>query len=172
MMRGASRANSPIILAQSGVPVGIPAAGTVATNGTITFGVAFPNAYAGIWLFLPANAIVGGLAGFYWATTIGASTTNFQFTTAFLASITVPQIPTGFSNAVGSNAAYTQTTSVVAATGFTLPGGLLGPNGVFRTQFRVASSNSAVTKKWDHTIGSVSLMTRSPTTQITAAPSL
>ena len=50
--------------------------GTVAADGTITLGTALPATFGGgLWLYLPAGAIVSGSAGWYWAdmssTTVG-----------------------------------------------------------------------------------------------------
>jgi hypothetical protein len=120
------------ILAQSGVPVGIAPNATVATNGQITLGTALPRIYSGgIWLRLPAGAVVGGPAGLYWcvmsSTTVGQVYTNFADTSQGF----VPYIPTStLVNAVGSNAAYTQTTATdIVLASVTLPGNSLGNNG-------------------------------------------
>lgn len=50
--------------------------GTVAVDGTITLGTALPATFSGgLWLYLPAGAIVSGAAAWYWAdmssTTVG-----------------------------------------------------------------------------------------------------
>lgn len=50
--------------------------GTVAADGALTLGTALPATFGGgLWLYLPAGAIVGGSAGWYWAdmssTTVG-----------------------------------------------------------------------------------------------------
>jgi hypothetical protein len=122
----------PYILAQSGVPVGIPASGTVATNGQITLGAALVRSYSsGIWFYLPAGTIAGGAAGLYWcvmsSNTVGQVYTKFADTSQGF----FPYIPTGtLVNAVGSNAAYTQTISVdIILVSIALPGNSLGNNG-------------------------------------------
>jgi hypothetical protein len=126
---------SPYTLAQSGVPVGIAPNATVATNGQITLGTALPRIYSGgIWLRLPAGAVVGGAAGLYWgvmsSTTVGQVYTNFADTSQGFS----PYIPTGtLVNAVGSNAAYTQTTNAsIVLCKITIPAGSLGANGQLR----------------------------------------
>ncbi len=124
---------SPYILAQSAVPVCLAPNGTVATNGIVTLGTALPTTYSGgIWLRLPAGAVVGGLAGLYWA--VMSSTTAGQVHTTFAdpASQFIPYIPTGLVAAVGSDAAYTQTTAIVTLVNVTVPGGSMGLNGGFR----------------------------------------
>ena len=121
----------PVTVYQSAVPVGIAQSGTVATNGTITFAVALPTAYAGIWLYFPANAITnnGGNPGFYWCTTVGASTINFQVRDAYLSDMGIPTVPTGYGNAIGSNSAYTGSTAEVTLGSVTISGNVLGNNG-------------------------------------------
>jgi hypothetical protein len=125
----------PYILAQSGVPVGLAPNGTVATNGQITLGTALPRVYSnGIWLYLPAGAVSGGVAGLYWctmsSTTVGQVYTKFADTSQGF----VPYIPAGtLVNAIGSNAAYTQTTNAsIVLCKITIPASSLGTNGQLR----------------------------------------
>jgi hypothetical protein len=143
----------PYILAQSGVPVGLAPNGTVATNGVITLGTALPRVYSsGIWLYLPAGAVSGGAAGLYWcvmsSTTVGQVYTNFADTSQ----VFVPYTPTGtLVNAVGSNAAYTQTTNVdIVVANLTLPANSLGINGSVRGKFLVEmpSNSNSKSSKW------------------------
>jgi hypothetical protein len=136
----------PQILAQSAVPVGIAQSGTVATNGTITFAAALPTAYAGIWLYFPATAMADGLAGFRWCTSVAASTTNFQVTTAYFAAMGIPAIPTGYSNGVGSNSAYTGSVAEIALANVTVPGGMMGPTGRIRIRRKCSANNTAGAK--------------------------
>lgn len=136
-------------LAQSGVPVCLAPNGTVATNGTVTLGTALPTTYSGgIWLRLPANAVGGGTstAGLYWtvmsSTTVGVVTTTFADTaTAF-----TPFVPVGAVTAVGSNAAYTQSTSDITLANITLHGGMMGVNGGVRMMTSWAANNTAGAK--------------------------
>jgi hypothetical protein len=142
----AAQGQVPLVLAQSAVPVGIAQSGTVAANGTITFTNALPAAYAGIWLYFPATAMADGLAGFRWCTSVAASTTNFQVTTAYLAAMGIPAIPTGYSNGVGSNSAYTGSTAEIALANVTVPGGMMGPNGRLRIRRKGSANNTAGSK--------------------------
>jgi hypothetical protein len=141
----AAQGQVPQILAQSAVPVGIAQNGTVATNGTITFATALPAAYAGVWLYFPSTAMADGLAGFRWCTSVAASTTNFQVTTAYLATIGIPAVPTGYSNGVGSNSAYTVSGEVTVAS-VTVPGGMMGPNGRIRIRRKGTANITAGVK--------------------------
>jgi len=136
-----------IDLYQSGVPVALIANGTVATNGIVTTGTAFSRNMLGCWIHLPAGAVVGGAQGFYWcvftSTTVGQVYTNYAADGAL-----APYIPVGpLVPAVGSNSAYTSVTNadIVAATG-TVPGGFLGPNGLFLAEGFVEHNSSGGAK--------------------------
>jgi len=137
----------PVVLAQSAIPVILAPNGTVATNGTITLGTALPTIYASAWVYLPAGAVVGGFAGLYFATfsstTVGVITTTYNSAGGSF----TPYIATGTSAAVGSNSAYTQTTaSDITLANITVPGGLMGANGVLRTKYLSSLANNVNTK--------------------------
>lgn len=126
----------PYILAQSAVPVILAPNGTVNAAGVLTLNTALPTTYSGgAWVRLPAGAVVGGLAGLYWAvfssTTAGALKTLFASPeTAF-----IPYVPTvALVAAVGSESAYTQTTAEVTLINSTIPASALGASGSFRTR--------------------------------------
>lgn len=151
--------SSPIILAQDAIPVILAPNGTVATNGTITLGTALPTIYANAWVRLPAGAVVGGLAGLYFATfssaTVGVITTTFvDAATAF-----TPYIPASTTVAVGSNAAYTQTTAAdITLCNVTVPGGLMGANGGLRHSEYFSQPNNANTKTPKLFLGATSIL--------------
>lgn len=159
--------NTPIILAQSAVPVALAPNGTVATNGAITLVTALPTTYSGgAWVRLPAGAVVGGLAGLYWcvfsSTTVGAVKTNFiDPANAF-----TPYIPSGaLVAAVGSNAAYTQTTGAdITLANITVPGGAMGSNGSIRTFVRSSYIKAAGNKNIKTFWGSDLVITSAGTT--------
>lgn len=135
---------------QSAVPVLIAPNGTVATNGTITLGTALSIIYnGGLWVYLPAGAVVGGLAGYYW--TVMSSTTVGQVTTEYRAADAtfVPTLGTSTTVAVGSNAGYTQTTgaAILLAT-VKLLANSIGAYGSVRSTFQVENNNSAGTKSY------------------------
>lgn len=137
----------PCAIGQSAVPVILAPNGTVAADGTITLGTALPTIYANAWVRLPAGAVVGGLAGLYFAafssTTVGRIKTNFvDASTAF-----TPYIPTGTVAAVGSGSAYTQTTAAdITLANINVPGGLMGANGALRNLAKFATNNTAGAK--------------------------
>jgi hypothetical protein len=157
----------PYILVQSGVPVGIAPNGTVATNGQITLGTALPRVYSGgIWVYLPAGAVSGGVAGLYWcvmsSTTVGQVYTNFADTSQKF----TPYIPTGtLVNAVGSNAAYTQTTgAAIVLVNATVAGNSLGLSGALNVVSETTNNNSAGTKVVEVRLGATVFGSSSVTT--------
>ena len=161
---------APYILAQSAVPVCLAPNGTVATNGIVTLGTALPTTYSGgIWLRLPANAIVGGLAGLYWA--VMSSTTQGQVYTNFADPATefIPSIPSGsLVAAVGSNAAYTQTTSSdITLANIKLVALVMGLSGSLNTQPQWSHPNNANNKLEKVTIGGVICASWTNTTTLT-----
>lgn len=149
----------PYVLAQSAVPVCLAPNGTVATNGIVTLGTALPATYAGgIWLRLPANAVVGGSAGLYWA--VMSSTTQGQVYSNFAdpASEFIPFVPASpLVAAVGSNSAYTQSTGAdVTLVNVTLPGSSLGITGALHGSCVLVNNNTAGNKILTGKIGSTS----------------
>lgn len=141
--------NRPYVLAQSAIPVCLAPNGTVATDGIVTLGTALPTTFSGgIWLRFPANAIVGGAAGMYWA--VMSSTTQGQVYTNFADTATefIPFIPGGpLVAAVGSNAAYTQTTAAdITLVNVTLPAGALNNIGELLGRIGYTVNNSAGSK--------------------------
>ena len=142
------------------IPVIIPNSSTVATNGSITL-TALPDTYAlGAWVYLPAGAIVGGAAGFYWtvfsSTTEGIVKTNYvdPSATEFL-----PYVPTGtLTTAVGSNSAYvTPTASDVALINITLPANTVSVGSVLKAFCRVTCSMAVGTKTVKHLLGTTTI---------------
>jgi len=92
------------------------------------------NYTGGIWVYLPAGAVSGGAAGFYWCVATQTATANgiLQVTTAYQSSMGVSSIPTGFVNAVGSGSNFTGVTSTVTLAAPVVPGGAMGANGALR----------------------------------------
>ena len=142
------------------IPVIIPNSSTVGTNGAITL-TALQDTYAlGAWVYLPAGAIVGGAAGFYWtvfsSTTAGIVKTNYvdPSATEFL-----PYVPTGtLTTAVGSNSAYvTPTASDVALINITLPANTVSVGSALKAFCRVTCSISANAKTVKHLLGTTTI---------------
>lgn len=150
------------------VPVGLPVSGsTIGANGTLTLASALPLTFAdgplGIWMFFPAGAVVGGPAGFYWtvmtSATVGQVYTNYVDPTL---QTTWPAEPTGgLTLAVGSGAAFTQSTSNLRCGQFVLPGGTLLKGDVLRWSISVVSSGAG-TKSYTPRINGVQMGTSAP----------
>ncbi|OHE77781.1 MAG: hypothetical protein A3F67_08050 [Verrucomicrobia bacterium RIFCSPHIGHO2_12_FULL_41_10] len=149
------------------IPVIVPNSSTVATNGNITV-TALPATYSeGAWVYLPAGAVVSGLAGLYWtvfsSTTAGSVKTNYvdPATTEF-----VPYIPTGtITTAVGSNAAYTTTTATdLPLVNITLLANSVSPGSAIKMFSRVTCPNAADAKTVTHLLGATSIGSQAFTT--------
>lgn len=155
------------VLGTASVPAIIVPNGTVATAGTITLGTALPLIYPQAWIYLPAGAVVGGAAGFYYcefsSTTVGVVRTNYQ------ATMTLPYIPTGLTTAVGSNSAYTQTVSTYITMGaINVRGGLMGSSGGLRYEALYSYNNSAGAKVPRLDFGGSQFLVLSATTTVAA----
>lgn len=148
------------------VPVIIPNSATVATNGAITL-TALPNTYSdGAWVYLPASAVVGGSAGYYW--TVFSSTTAGSVKTTYIdpTSEFLPYIPTGtLVTAVGSNGAYTTPAATdINMLNITLPANSISKNSCVTMFSRVVCTNSADDKILKHLLGSTTIGSQTYTT--------
>jgi hypothetical protein len=145
--------DSPKVLFQSAVPLGIANSGTIATNGTYTAGTAYNFTYSGgIWLYFPSSAFASGSAGFYWC--VASSTTSFQVYTNSSATTLV----------TGSNAGFTGDTSARTAVTLTVQGGTMGPRGNITVETSSSINNTAGTKNVVLLFGGSSLITQAGTT--------
>lgn len=116
-----------------GVVKGIAPSGTVAADGTLTLGTALPAVFAaGLWLYLPSGAIVGGAEGFYW--------TDMSSTT-----VGVVRAGQGGAALVGSASAYTGVTTEVTAWSSSVDAGLLG---IRRIEAAAIHANNANVKSF------------------------
>lgn len=149
------------------IPVIIPNSATVATNGGITVTALADTYSGGAWVYLPADAVVGGLAGLYWtvfsSTTAGVVKTNFvdPSTTEF-----IPYVPTGtLVTAVGSNASFTTPTSVdVPLVNITLPANSVNVGSALKAFCRVTCPNAADAKTVKHLLGTTTIASQAFTT--------
>lgn len=153
------------ILGQTGIPCVIANSGTVATNGTVTLGTALPLTYPQAWLYLPAGAVVGGLAGWYYA--VMSSTTVGQVYTAYMATMTLPYVPTtaALVAAVGSNSAYTGATGADIQMGaVTVSANRMGTNGALRYHALFGHNSTAGNKIEKAKFGSGTVVSSTATT--------
>lgn len=153
------------VLMMGGIPTIIANSGTVTSGGAITLGTALQLTYPQCWLYLPAGAIVGGSAGWYYAvmssTTVGTVYTNYQ------ATMTQPLVPSGtLTAAVGSGSGYTGVTTEVQMAGAVIPGGLLGANGAVIAEANWAHNNSAGAKVAKVAFGGSTVFSASSTTTL------
>jgi hypothetical protein len=143
-----------IKLFQANLPMVIAATGSIGNNGALTLTTALPTGFmnGSLYQWFPAGAIVtSSAAGWYY--TLMTSTTagtiyNNTYTSGLpvipSAAALVPFVTTG-------PGAYTGSTSAEVALSFTLPGNIMGPNGVleigFVAGFNASTNNKTVTIK-------------------------
>lgn len=155
------------ILAMGGIPTIIANSGTVATGGTITLGTALQLTYPQCWLYLPAGAIVGGSAGWYYAimssTTVGVVYTNYQATMTQPLALGVAATLTV---ATGSNSGYTGVTTEVTMAAAVIPAGLLGTTGRVVAEGNWAHNSSAGAKVAKVAFGGSTVLSVSDTTTL------
>jgi hypothetical protein len=131
---------------------------------SVAVGNPLPTNYAGTWVYLPASAVSGGIAGFYWATATSTATANgvLQVTTTYQSAMGVPYIPSGpFVNAVGSGSNFTQSTSYITLVSATVLGGSLGANGRLYEEAWWSASSGGVSKGVILQYGGVALVSGS-----------
>lgn len=163
------------VLGQTGIPCVIANTGTVATNGAITLGTALPLTYPQVWLYLPAGAVVGGSAGWYYA--VMSSTTVGQVYTPYVATMTRPYVPpaSALVAAVGSNSSYTGATGADIQMGAaTVPAGQLGTTGSLRYHGFFSHNSTAGNKieRIKFGSGTVVSLTATTTTGLTLSKKL
>lgn len=155
------------ILAMGAIPCIIANSGTVATNGTVTLGTALQLTYPQAWLYLPAGAVVGGSAGWYYvimsSTTVGQVYTNYQATMTQPLALGAAATLTA---AVGSNSGYTGVTTTVQMAAAVIPAGLLGTNGAVRMTGYWAHNSTAGAKVAGILFGGSTVLTSSQTTTL------
>ena len=119
---------------------------------TTALGSPLPVNYTnGVWVYLPTGATALGSAGYYWCTPYETSSVNgmLQLTTAYQATMGIPTIPTGFSNALGSGANFTQVTSTnITLASVTIPGNSMGANGMLRASGLLTGDGAATTTRF------------------------
>lgn len=154
---------------KTGIPVIYPSSGTITTAGAITLTVALPAIYANAWIWLPADAIVGGLAGLYYctfsSTTVGVIKTNYNAGTADF----LPYVPAVAVTAVGSNAAYV---TLLGADKILIcvpiAAGTLGIKGQLRARTVATFTSTADDKILKHKFGTATLVSHTATTSTVA----
>lgn len=136
-------------LFQTGIPFVMAPSGTGSTAGAITLGTAGPAGFWGgsCYLYLPANCLGGNANAAGWYYTLMTSTTaGTVYNNPYVSG--QPFIPSAGALVpfVGAGSAYTGVTSAQAALTFTMPGGLLGANGVLQIDGFIAYNGSTNNK--------------------------
>lgn len=152
-------------LGSGGIPVAIAPTGSLNTAGVITIGTALPRIYPAIWLYLPANAVVGdATGGLYFAimssTTVGqiyagkqgvangVNTSALPFQPFYPSTLTVP---------VTTNGAYTGSTTETYLINIALPAASLGLQGQVRIVLNQTTNNSAGAKTFRTTLNTTTI---------------
>lgn len=152
------------VLGAQGIPCIILPTGTITAGGVLTSGTALPLTYARAWVYLPAGAVVGGSAGWYYA--VGSSTTVFQVYTAYQATMDKPYIPSTLTAATGSGGAYTGVTSAVSMGSVVVPANMLGQFGAVEIAALGAWPNNANNKTFAARFGGSTVLSTVATTTL------
>lgn len=152
------------VLGSQGIPCIILPTGTITAGGVLTSGTALALTYPKAWVYLPAGAVVGGLAGWYYA--VGSSTTVFQVYTAYQATMDKPYIPGLLTAAVGSGGAYTGVTSAVSMGSVVVPANTLGLCGAVEIAALGAWPNNANNKTFVARFGGSTVLSTVATTTL------
>lgn len=135
---------SPIVLAQSGIPMYMPGNGTITAGGTLALtGTALDQIFANAFFWFPANTVATvAAAGMYFV-----QMTSTSAGTVFLNTVTngSPVIPTTLVPCTTATN-YTQTTAaLVSLITVTVPANTMGPNG--RVKVTVQYQNDTTNTK-------------------------
>lgn len=160
------KVDTPYILLQCGVPIGIAPSGTMAANGAVTLGTALNATYSGgLWLYYPSGAVFSGSAArFYW-TVMSSTTAGTVYTNTYVpgtSSFDIPASPTAVVSA--GPGAFTGVTSEITAISVTVPGGAMGKHGSLRWSLLFTHNNNANNKVLTHKFGSGVIATSTRTT--------
>lgn len=153
----------PRVLGEAGIPVMVANSGTIATNGTVTLGTALPAQYRGVFMYFPASAVVGdATGGIYYvdmstSTTVGVVYAGKNGVANGVTAAFSPQIPATLTAVVGSNAAYTGSTTETNLINVAIPAGAIGNNGSVRVTVSWTTNNSAGAKTGKVYLGATQL---------------
>lgn len=140
--------NVPRTVYQCGTCVGIPASGSVGSNGALTLTTAHEIVYPIVWLYFPTGAVyAGSVAGFYFvvmsSTSVGVIYNNIYIPGTNLP-MNIPSAPTPI--VAAGPGGYTQSTAEITLHSWVIPGGLLGKNGIHSFNLNSHHYNSAGSK--------------------------
>lgn len=137
---------------QTGVPMILAPTGSMANNGVLTGGTAFPTGFmnGGTYQYFPAGAIAAGsLAGWYY-TLMSSTTAGVVYNNIYTAGQPyVPAVPTPF--VTTGPGAFTGVTTAVVALSFPIAANTMGPNGLLEISMLIgyhgSINNKTVTVK-------------------------
>jgi hypothetical protein len=152
------------VLGAQGIPCIILPTGTITAGGVLTSGTALALTYPRAWVYLPAGAVVGGSAGWYYA--VFSSTTVCQVYTAYQATMDKPYIPTTLTAAVGVGGAYTGVTSAVSMGSVVVPANAMGAFGAVEVAALGAWPNNANNKTFAARFGGSTVLSTVATTTL------
>jgi hypothetical protein len=155
--------NQPI--GSGGIPVAVAPTGSLNTVGAITLGTALPRIYPAIWLYLPANAVVGdATGGLYFAimssTTVGVVYAGKQGVANGVNTAALPFqpfYPTSLVAATTTNGAYTGSTTETYLVNVTLPAQSLGLQGQVRITVNQTTNNTVGAKTFRTTLNTTTI---------------
>ena len=152
------------VIVKTAVPVVLGRNGAVDAAGIVTLNVALPAVYSSAWLYLPVNAIVGGLAGYYYVvfstTTVGQVFNKFTKAEAqFVPYTPAGEEAAGLVAAVGSASGYVATIAAVNMLAYSVPGGLLGVHGSISVDATFSVVNNADSKTTVLKLGATTMKT-------------
>lgn len=158
------------LLAGSGIPLGIPATGTMAANGALTIGTALGLVYARIYLYFPAGAVYAASPEGFYYTEMTSTTLGTVYGNIYNPQTMEPTIPAVKTPVVDAGpGAYTGIATETTAVYATVPGGLLGTSGSVETTFLQSHTNSVGNKTCTGFFGASTFMSINATTSASLA---
>lgn len=164
MLRGSSSNFSVVSLLQNGIPFILPSSGSVAAaTGVITLTTALDAVYSQAYMYFPAGAFTGSVAGYYYVT-MSSTTVGVMTTSRYTGGVpTVPSAPVTVTTGVG---AYVQDTGVTVAQTIVIPAGSMGLNSRIYSESSGSCPNSAGAKSFSVIFGGSNLGAAATTTSV------
>ena len=134
-------------LYQNGIPMCIPPSGTIAvTTGALTLGTALDNTYPNIYMWFPAGAWTGSVAGMYYVS-MSSTTAGTVYSNSYAGGVaTIPTTPTLVTAGAG---AYTQTINVATTLlSYTLPANCMSSSGKLNASYVFSAASTAGAKSF------------------------
>lgn len=154
-------------LTSSGIPFIKAPSGSMGNNGAVTAMTALPQTYAnGAYLYLPAGAVAAGVpaaATWYWF--VGSSTTAGTVYNNTYTGETPVRVASPTAFATTGPGAFTGVISAVTAVSLTIPGNLLGKDGVLRAEYSMNENGTGGNKTFATNFGGTDCLSLVNTSQ-------